>query len=194
MISIDKITFKLKFSLHVKSTNTHSYLLTTSNHPNHIFKNIPKSLLYRIRKNCSCYNDYLYHAGMTCFYLEKRGYNLKTLLKMVRTIGNISRDSLIPYKQKKEGINFDNTIILRLPFDYNFDILSFSNELRTYIFNQFKMKPFFIKKLQHNLSSLLVHNFKIKKFKAYGYKKCSENCSICRFGCEKKVLVLENGF
>ena len=194
IISIDKITFKLKFSLHVKPTNTHSYLLTSSNHPMHIFKNIPRSLCLRIRKNCSEYNDFLYHAGMTCFYLEKRGYDPIKLSKIVRTIGNIDRNSLIPYKEKKNDIDFSNTVILRLPFDFNYDIFSFSKQLKSLISDKFKMRLFLIKKLQNSLSSLFVHNLKLKDIKLFGYKKCGSNCSICNFGNEKKVLVLENGF
>jgi hypothetical protein len=48
------------FSLYIKTTNTFSYLLTTSNHPSQIFKNIPLSLFIRIRRISSNYLDYLY--------------------------------------------------------------------------------------------------------------------------------------
>jgi hypothetical protein len=47
-ISLDPNTNFLHFSLYTKPTNTYSYLLYNSNHPNFIFKNIPKSIFIRI--------------------------------------------------------------------------------------------------------------------------------------------------
>jgi len=52
-ISLDKLYNKLNFSLYVKKTNTFSYLNVNSNHPKHIFKNIPKSLFIRVRRICT---------------------------------------------------------------------------------------------------------------------------------------------
>ena len=82
-ISINKISRQLHFSLYIKETNTFSYLLTNSNHPSHIIKKIPKSLLVRVRKNCSSYSDFLYNAGMTCFHLEKRNYDKNVIMKVI---------------------------------------------------------------------------------------------------------------
>jgi hypothetical protein len=48
LISFDYITNKFGTDLYIKPTNTYYYLLTSSNHPKHIFKNIPKSLFIRI--------------------------------------------------------------------------------------------------------------------------------------------------
>jgi len=153
-ISFNKLTNRLNFSLYVKPTNTHSYLLNDSNHPTHIFKNIPRSLLFRIRKNCSSYSNFLYHAGMTTFYLEKRGYDKNKLLKVVRTIGNIERESLIPYREKNDKFNFENSVMLRLPFDRNFNMRLLSSSIKTFISDFLKMKPFIINCLQPSLSKL----------------------------------------
>ena len=43
-ISFNKITKKLDFSVHIKPTNSFDYLRKNSNHPGHIFSNIPKSI------------------------------------------------------------------------------------------------------------------------------------------------------
>ncbi len=48
-IKIDRISSKLNFSVFKKKNNTFSYLC--SNHPKFIFKNIPKSLFIRFKKN-----------------------------------------------------------------------------------------------------------------------------------------------
>ena len=52
-ITFNCILNKIEFSLHVKPTNTFGYLLSNSNHPRHIFKNIPVSLFKRIRRICT---------------------------------------------------------------------------------------------------------------------------------------------
>jgi hypothetical protein len=62
-IKINKIINRLDFNLYIKPTNTFSYLLTNSNHPVHIFKNIPKSLFIRLRRNNSRLFNYFYHAN-----------------------------------------------------------------------------------------------------------------------------------
>jgi hypothetical protein len=62
-INYDDSSGMMNFSLYIKPTNTFSYLLTTSNHPKQIFKNIPLSLFIRIRRICSNYLDYLYFSS-----------------------------------------------------------------------------------------------------------------------------------
>ena len=52
-ISYDKLTEKLIFSLYTKPTQTFSYLLFTSNHPDFIKNNLPKGIFIRIRRICS---------------------------------------------------------------------------------------------------------------------------------------------
>lgn len=57
-LEIDPLTKMLDFTLYTKPTNTFSFLITSSNHPNHIFKNIPKSLFIRIRRNNTRLSNY----------------------------------------------------------------------------------------------------------------------------------------
>ena len=57
------------------------------------------------------------------------------------------------------------------------------------------MKPFLINKLQPNLSSLLVHKFKMQNNKLLKYKVCNDDlCSICSLADKCEFLILENGF
>ena len=99
-ISVNKLTNLLNFSLFLKPTNTFSYLLTSSNHPSYIFKNIPVSLFLRISRICSDYTDYLYFARKLSFQLISRGYNYKNIFTVSNNIGNKDRDFLLPYKVK----------------------------------------------------------------------------------------------
>ncbi|RNA07028.1 hypothetical protein BpHYR1_024291, partial [Brachionus plicatilis] len=55
-------------------TNPCNYLIPFSNHPTHIFDNIPISLFIRIRRICSSYIDYL-------------RYNFNKILGIFRSIG-----------------------------------------------------------------------------------------------------------
>ena len=61
--------------MNIKPTNTFSYLITSSNYPKFIFKNIVKSLFIRIRRICSDFSDYLYFSRLLTFQLQKRGYS-----------------------------------------------------------------------------------------------------------------------
>lgn len=54
----DKVTNQIKFSLFIKPTHTFSYLLTSSNHPDFVIKNLPKGLFIRIRRIRSSLTDF----------------------------------------------------------------------------------------------------------------------------------------
>ena len=105
-ISYNQITNKLKYSLYTKETNTFSYLLPISNHPSHIFVNIPKSLFIRIRRICSDYYDFTDAAKKLGEHLFLRDYNPESIRKTFNTISNINRNSLIQYKQKNKFLDF----------------------------------------------------------------------------------------
>ena len=107
-ISVDVLTNSFYFSLYIKKTNTFSYLLTSSNHPLSIKKNIPKSLFIRIRRICSSFIDYLYFSHLLITQLISRGYTYKFLIKICYAILNTERNSLLPYKKRVKSpfINF----------------------------------------------------------------------------------------
>ena len=91
------------YSLYTKPTNTYSYLLYNSNHPGHIFRNIPKSLFIRIRRICSSYIDYVAQSKKLIIQLYRRGYDLVEVSNTARAIGNLDRTSLLPYKNKNNN-------------------------------------------------------------------------------------------
>jgi hypothetical protein len=184
-ISIDEILNKLNFSLHIKPTNTFSYLRTESNHPEFIFDNNPKSLLIRLRRICSNYNDFLYHSTLLIFRLIKRGYEYKKLIKIKDMVSKLNRDDLIPYKQKINKFA-DDTIFFKIPFELNL----FNND--TKIKNFFKNNPIrinnkivkikIIHTTQPNLGSIFVHKFNIPRIKKFKNKPCDKkSCKICKF-------------
>ena len=123
-IYFDKITSKIKFSLYIKPTNTFSYLLTSSNHPNFIMKNLPKGIFIRIRRICSSITDYYLFATKIALQLKTRDYNFTTICKVINTIANIDRNLLLRYKDKK--IFKNNSIFLTRLFDLNLSLINYN--------------------------------------------------------------------
>ncbi len=161
-ISFDILTNRIKTNLYIKPTNTYSYLLTSSNHPVHIFKNIPKSLFIRVRRICTTYIDYVFHAKKLVIQLYLRGYDFNLISNVARAIGKIKRDSLLPYKNKKNDIiNKSNTLLTYYKFDSS---LSF---FKNTINEAFQITKEFLKKEQH-INSNFIQNFKLKSLFCIG--------------------------
>ena len=167
-ISIDEILNKLNFSLYIKKTNTFSYLNVKSNHPTHIFKNIPKSLFLRIRRICTKYTDYLYFCTTIYIHLIQIGYNANNMIKLIQTIGNIDRHKLLEYKPKSSRNNYNNQEYnLKLIYNSKFDLKSLLiNSLNKCIyeteFPKIKLKPFY--SINCNIRDILIHGKKFSFF------------------------------
>jgi hypothetical protein len=176
-------------SLYIKPTNSLSYLKTSSNHPSHIFNNIPTSLFLRIRRICSSFTDYLHFARILYFQLIKRGYDSKFLNGIINSIAKTDRVSLIPYKNKH---NFIDQKIVKVFFNFetHFEFTKniFRKELCFMKYNfsfLFNCKFLFINRMRLNLSALFVHNLKAQKSKKYFFKKCNvDKCFLCKFSLD----------
>ena len=185
-ISFDCISMKLHFSLYIKPTNSLSYLKISSNHPSHIFKNIPTSLFLRIRRICSSFADYLYFARILYAQLIKRGYNPKVLSGIINSIAKTDRRSLIPYKNKLIN-NDQKTLKIFMNFETHFEFTKniFRKELYFMKYNfsfLSNCKFLFINRMRLNLSALFVHNLKAEKPKRYFFNNCYlDKCVLCKF-------------
>jgi hypothetical protein len=183
-ISFDFITGHLIFKVYFKSTKTFSYLLTSSNHPDFIFKNIPVSLFLRIRRICSKTEDYIYFSLLLSKYLVSRGYDLKYINKIFTMVLNLKRNDLLRYKEKNNskrndliyfGVKFNNGIsnlndIVRKSFNKFIE-----KEER---FNVLKIRN--INRMNWNLSALFIHGFKYEKsFKNFFVKCKNIYCKTC---------------
>jgi hypothetical protein len=198
-ISIDNVTNSLIFSLYIKPTNTFAFLLYSSNHPDFIFKNIPKSLFIRIRRVCTFISDYLFFARKLTFQLVKRGYNFFSLRKISNMVLNLDRNKLLPYKEKKDFLN--NNLFLRIPFDKNFSEINnivkktwsdLSSE-GNYIFKNFDLT--ILNTMQPNLISLFIFNFNFPSIKTFYFRKCQKkDCKTCNFASTDKYILLKNYF
>lgn len=145
-ISINFINFSLKFEAFFKKTNTFSYLLDSSNHPRFIFKNLPKSLFIRLRRNCS---------AIITNQLVERGYSLVQINKVFNMVAFLDRNKLLRYRERNVK-KISNCIFFRNIFDKSLDNIDqlYKNAFRNTLKNKEDFKDvniFVINKMQPNL-------------------------------------------
>ena len=204
-ISFDQEKSEFITNLYVKPTNTFSYLLKSSNHPKHIFKNIPKSLFIRIRRICSCDLDYIFHSKNLILQLFKRGYNYFKVKRIANAIFRIPRVDLLQYKNRtKQNLNKNKKwITLYQKYDYSLLFLKnlFSNaffKMKYYFESRFKyLNNLFLKmnfSIGTNIGSMLIHGFKQVKLTEKHYcNKCNTiGCNICIYLKETFGLIIKN--
>lgn len=196
-ISLNTMTNTLVFTPYYKPTNTFSYLLTNSNHPNFIFKNIPKSLFIRIRRICTFFSDFTYFSTILKDQLIKRGYDGKELEKVFRMVSKLDRKKLLCYKERESRTN-ENIIIFKHEFDKS--IKNFNEIFRSSFDKVFKnddklcnLDFLLVNKMQNNLKSILIHDFEIPSIEKNYYKRCNDlKCNICMFSTREYFIKLKN--
>lgn len=198
-IKLDKVTNKLNFSVYFKETNTFSYLLTDSNHPNYIFKNLPKSLFIRLRRICTELNDYMYFSSILTFHLVSRGYDYIHINKVFSMVMSLDRRDVLEYKVR-DNFKVRDTIYFRNV--YNKNILNF-NEIIKNAFNSFKsensrfecLKIKVLNSMNCNLASLFIHDFSFKTLFKNFFKNCMNlYCSTCTFFSKDYFIQLTENF
>jgi len=194
-ISFNSVSNKLHFSLYIKPTNTFGYLLPDSNHPGHIFENIPTSLIKRIRKICSTYIDYLNHSYLLHDRLIKRGYASNRIKSIIREVGKIERTSLLPYKEKNDAKNSSLKLIINYDISYNI-LNSFIYKIYNKIAKEhliFSKKIMIINSVNNNVGNILINNFKLghSNPKA-GFVKCNDIDCVCKFSLNIHFIKLYN--
>ncbi|CAF1074569.1 unnamed protein product, partial [Brachionus calyciflorus] len=182
-IKFDIIQKILIFDLYIKPTNSCCYLMPISNHPKHIFDNIPISLFTRIRRICSLYIDYLHHSRDLIIQLVKQGYNFKKVLAISNNIGNRDRTDILPYKIKSNKFNSDLKCFINYDINTSFlksMIINSYNKIKDNSLALNDTKLLVVNRINKNLGSLLILNFKLNKIKRYFCTKCNiENCKTC---------------
>ena len=68
---------KLCTTLYTKPSDTYAYLIPSSGHPTHIFKNIPYGVAVRCKRICTEDSEFNKHAANLTKVLIERGYNGK---------------------------------------------------------------------------------------------------------------------
>lgn len=93
---------KLDFNLHTKPTDSHLYLMTSSCHPPHTFRGIPKGLATRVRRICSTQELYSEQSKLLKSHLCARGYSSHSVQNAIDDLAKEDRLSLLKYKPKNE--------------------------------------------------------------------------------------------
>ena len=86
---------KLTTTLYCKPTDSHNYLLYSSEHPRHILRGIPYSQFLRVRRICSNILDFRQNALMLSSHFIRRGYPSKLVHSAMRKAELQDRDILI---------------------------------------------------------------------------------------------------
>ena len=197
LISKNKYFDCLSFKLYTKSTNTFQYLYHSSNHAKHIFKNIPKSLFIRNSRICSEYMFYLFYSRRLIKNLIIRGYKEIDLYKICLTIGNVDRNTLIPYRDKKLNISKYNSNNFKFIINFDLNYISLKSDFKI-ISNDIKNSYLWLKEYNfnmlnstnENLYNLFVNNKSCKtNYFQFKTKKCTSlDCITCKFIYEKSFL------
>ena len=85
----------IQTDLHTKENAKNSYLLPQSNHPSHICRNIPYSLAYRIKRNCSQQEQCELRFVELTDKLVARGYRKRAVESAVDRVRQLDRDSIL---------------------------------------------------------------------------------------------------
>ena len=197
-ITLCKFSGKLIFSMYYKPTNVYSYLLCGSNHPPHIFENIPFGLFLTIRRICTFFSDYLYFSRRLYFYLLKRGYKAEKLHKISNCVSKLERNSLLEYKEKNNI--FDNNqknFFFKQPYDLNLNKSHLDlngifkeNKLNSLILKNYNLNIIYSK--QFSIGDLFINNFKNTNYN-FHYTKClKKSCMTCFFADTNPVKMLNN--
>ena len=87
--------------LYTKDTDAHLYLLSSSCHPKHTIKAIPKGQFIRIRRICSSIDLYWKHANKYIDFFTNRGYNIQKLQNIAEEITKVDRKEFLEDKSKQ---------------------------------------------------------------------------------------------
>ena len=205
-ISFDFFTNRFKTRLYSKPTNTFSYLIHNSNHPKHIFDNIPKSLFIRLRRICSSDLDYIFESKILIIQLVRRGYNYFKLKKIAINIGRKPRQNFINYKNKSKRIDNNKNEKQIYLFQVYDQSLTF---FKRFILNAFlKTKYEFKRTLNYiekitlkvfnsigtNIGAYFIHGFKnkIKTSIFYNYKCDNPHCDTCKYLIKTSSIRIKN--
>ena len=175
--------------LHVKSTDTHQYLLSSSCYPNHIKKSIPYSLALRIRCICSTDDNFKQCTNELLEFLCQRGHKRDYVKTQINKAFNVPRKNTLYYQHKKSN---NRTVSVTT---YNPSLPNFNNIIKKYYAiltasdhckNAFKDPPLLAYRRPRNLRDTLVRaKIKIPKPSPSSPPKitsCNDGrCKTCKF-------------
>ncbi len=124
------------------------------------------------------YSTYLFNwLNGLLIQLVKRGYNKSIIKSIINEVGNINRESLIPYNELKNKNNSNFKVFMKFNLSYDFCKNSlckiFNNIAKDCKFLENK-KIMYINTINNNLGSICIDNFKLNISKKFKYNKCTK--------------------
>ena len=183
--------------LYRKETDKIQYLLPSSCHPSHIFKNVPYSLALRLVRICSDKSDLEKRLEELKNMLKSRNFNTNIINAAITKAKNLERKEVLKKVVKHKN---ERTV---LAITYHPKVPSISTIIKKHwrtmskdpkakeIFPQppmiaFKQPPNLKRKLcQAKLPTKTLH----QKRKLTGTKPCNKPCSICPYVLQSKEFI-----
>ena len=82
-------------TLYCKPTDSHNYLLYSSEHPRHVLNGIPYLQFLRVRRICSNHSDFVANSLMLASHFVRRGYPRPLIKKALYRADKQDGDSLL---------------------------------------------------------------------------------------------------
>ena len=142
-------------------------------------------------------SDYLYFSRLLTTQLLTRGYSFSHLRKISHMVANLNRSKLLEYKPKISNNFFQNSVIFQSHFDKNIinskDILKKSWNSAMSESPLKNSKIIVINRMQPNIGSILIHNFKIPSQNKFRTKICDQqDCKVCKYSSSFFYIKLDN--
>ena len=92
-------------NLYCKPTDSHNYLLYSSEHPRHLLNGIPYSQFVRIKRLCTKPEDFRLNALMLITHFIRRGYPKHLVQKALGKTDSLNREDLLNKETLKQPID-----------------------------------------------------------------------------------------
>ena len=92
-------------NLYCKPTDSHNYLLYSSEHPRHLLNGIPYSQFVRIKRLCTKPEDFRLNALMLITHFIHRGYPKHLVVKALDRADSLNREDLLNKETLKQPTN-----------------------------------------------------------------------------------------
>ena len=179
--------YEFETELYTKDKDAHLYLLSSSCHPKHTIKSIPKGQFIRIRRICSSIDLYWKHANKYIDFFTNRGYNIQTLQSIAEEIAKVDRKEFLEDKSKqtdkvssipKDLFTLYHSQISKLPF-----ILNKHKGILSELSNCFPDPPRVFFRRKRNLKDILcksdVFSNSVKEEMEWKQPCNHGNCKLC---------------
>ena len=191
VIRVDNDGF-IQTDLHTKSNTKNSYLLPSSNHPSHICRNIPYSLAFRIRRNCSKEEQCELRFGELRTRLVDRGYRGKMVDNSISKVKELRRQDILEKVVRADK----NDMRVRAVFRYDRRLPDISTILRknwktmtsddSRLLKVFSQPPMVCftrgKNLREDICQAKLPPIRLQRVPEDGFKRCGRSrCRLCPY-------------